>query len=113
MTLRATPTYWWGTHKESFARWRESKRNMKLRFMYDNTRMKEKYSGKDDPCDHLARWTKAWGIEPQPKWVHIFYHTLDRIPMNWYLETKLCYGMAEWEILREGFLLSFNFEDGF
>ena len=28
----------------------------------------EKYIGKDDPCDHLARWTKAWGMEPQLEW---------------------------------------------
>lgn len=32
---------------------------MKLRFGYANTKMIEKYSGKDDPCDHLTQWTKA------------------------------------------------------
>jgi len=59
LALHATPSYWWGTHKERFARWREYKRMMKLRFRYDNTIMIEKYSGKDDPRDHLVRWTKA------------------------------------------------------
>lgn len=55
---------------------------MKLRFGYANTRMNEKYSGKDGPREHLARWTKAWGEEPQQEWMHIFCHTLDAIPIN-------------------------------
>ena len=31
--------------------------------------------------------------------------------MNWYVETKLRHGTGEWDILREGFLLTFTFED--
>jgi len=75
--------------------------------------MTKKYSGKDDPHDHLEKWTKARGMELQPEWVHIFCHALDTIPMNWYLETKLRHSTAEWDILKEGFLLTFSFEDGF
>lgn len=67
---------------------------MKLRFRYENTRMIEKYTGKDDPREHLVRWTKAWGESPQLEWVHIFCHTLDTNPMNWYLETELHYGIT-------------------
>lgn len=52
-------------------------------------------------------------MEPQLKWVHLFCHTLDIIPMNWYLETELRHGTAKWDILREGFLMTFSFEDGF
>lgn len=44
--------------------------------------------------------------------MHILCHTLDTIPMNWYLETELRHGTVEWDILRERFLLMFNFEDG-
>jgi len=33
--------------------------------------------------------------------------------MNLYLETELCHGTTEWDILREHFLLTFSFEDGF
>jgi len=43
--------------------------------------------------------------------VHIFCHTLDTIPMNWYLEMELHLGTAEWDSLRECFLLTFSFED--
>jgi len=82
LALGATPSRWWGTHKEIFAGWKEYRRMMRLRFEYDNTQVTENYSGKDDRCNHLARWTKAWGTEPQPEWVHIFCHTLDIIPMN-------------------------------
>lgn len=86
---------------------------MKLRFGYANTHMTKKYNGKDDLREHLARWTKAWDEEPQPEWVHAFYHTLVIIPMNWYLETELHHKTTEWDVLRESFLLTFIFEDGF
>ena len=33
--------------------------------------------------------------------------------MNWYLETELHYGTTKWDILMEGFLLTFYFEDEF
>lgn len=76
-------------------------------------RIKDKYDGKDDPCAHLAKWAKAYGVTPQPKWVHLFCHTLDVISMNLYLETDLCHGIGKWDILREGFIMTFNFEDRF
>ncbi len=75
--------------------------------------MTEKYDGQDDPCTHLAKWAQAYGEKPQPEWVHLFYHTLDVIPMHWYVETELHHGTGEWNILREGFIMTFSFEDGF
>ena len=33
--------------------------------------------------------------------------------MNWYIETELHHGTGEWDILREGFMMTFSFEDGF
>lgn len=64
-------------------------------------------------CDHLAKWTDVYGVKPQPKWVHLFYHTLDFIPMNWYLETKLHHGTKEWDVLHQGFFMMFKSDDGF
>jgi len=72
-----------------------------------------KYDGRSDPHDHLAKWINGYGAEPQPEWVHLFCHTLDVIPMNWYLETELRHGMDERDILRHGFLMTFSFKDGF
>ena len=33
--------------------------------------------------------------------------------MNWYLEMELRHGTTEWDILRESFLLTLSFENGF
>jgi len=68
---------------------------------------------RDDPHDNFAKCTKVYGTELHPEWVHIFCHTLNIIPMNWYLETKLHHDTMEWDILREDFVRKFNFEYGF
>jgi len=64
-------------------------------------------------CAHLAKWMKAYGENPQLEWVHLFCHTLDVIPMNFYVETELRHGIGEWDILCKGFMMTFSFEDGF
>ncbi len=33
--------------------------------------------------------------------------------MNWYIETNLHHGIGEWDILCEGFMMTFSFGDGF
>ena len=33
--------------------------------------------------------------------------------MNWYIETENFHGIGEWDILREGFMMTFNIEDRF
>ena len=75
-------------------------------------RLIDKYNGQDDLRTHLAKWTQAYGEKPQPEWVHLFCHTIDVIPMKWYIETELRHGTGEWDILREGFMMTFSFEDG-
>jgi len=54
----------------------------------------------------------AYGEKPQPEWVHLFCHTLDVIPMNWYIEIELRHGTGEWDVLHEGLLMTVSFEDG-
>ena len=75
--------------------------------------MTYKYDGKDYPCAQLAKWAQAYGEKPQPEWVHLFYHTLDIVSMNWYVEIELRHGTCECDILCEGFMMTFNFENGF
>lgn len=87
LALCATSARWWGTHKDSFDGWWDYMRMMKLRFGHANTRMTKKYNGKDDPRYHLETWTKAWGMEPQPKLVHTIlsylgYNPHELIPRN-------------------------------
>lgn len=109
--LRATPTIWWGTHQRSFEDWRECRRTMRMQFEKPQMWLIDKYDRRDDPRTHLAKWTKVYGEEPQPEWVHLLCHTLDIIPINWYTETKLHHSTGEWDILHEGCLLTFTFED--
>ena len=111
LMLRAMPARWWGMHKDNFDGWREYRRMMRVQFGRPKVRLIEKYNGRSDSCNHLAKRTDAYGVEPQLKWVHLFCHTLDVIPMNWYLETKLYHGTNRWDILRQGFLMTFSFED--
>ena len=33
--------------------------------------------------------------------------------MNWYIEIELRHGTGEWDILHEGFMMTFSFEDRF
>lgn len=44
---------------------------------------------------------------------YTFCHTLDTIPMNWYLEIEVRHRTSKWDVLKERFLLTFNFEDVF
>lgn len=41
----------------------------------------------------------------------LIYHTLDVIPRNWYTEIEIRHGTTKWDVLHEGFLLTFSFED--
>lgn len=83
---------------------------MRLRFRIAQMQLADKYDRWDDPRIHLAKYSKVYGEEPQPEWVHLFYHTLDVISMNWYTEMELYHGTSEWDILRERFLLIFMFK---
>ena len=76
-------------HKDNFDGWHEYKRMMRVCFGCPKVRLTEKYDGRSDPRDHLEKCTDAYGAKMQPEWVHLFCHTLDVIPMNWYLEIEL------------------------
>lgn len=86
---------------------------MRTRFGKLKVQVIYKYENKDDPCKHLAKWAKAFGAKPQLESVHLFCHTLDVISMNWYSETELRHGTGESDILCKGFIMKFNFKDGF
>lgn len=99
-------------HKGSFENWRKCRRMMCTYFGKPKMQLTDKYDGWDDLCEHLAKWMKVYGENLQPKCVELFCHTLEVIPMNWYIETELHHGTSEWDILCEGFMLTFSFEDG-
>lgn len=82
LALCTVPAWWWGMHKGSFDDWHECRRMMRAQFGKPKMRLTNKYDGQNDPCVHMAKWMQDYEEKPQPKWVHLFYHTLDVIPMN-------------------------------
>lgn len=97
--------------KGSFDGWRECRGMMRLQFGKLRVKLTDKYNGEDDLRAHLAKWMQAYGEKPHPEWVHLFCHTFDVIPMNWYIEKELRHGTSEWDVLHEGFVVTSNFED--
>lgn len=76
-----------------------------------DTKKEVKYDGKVDLMEHSHQCTTVWEEIPEQEWVHGFIHTLEKIPMKWYLETQLWHGTVNWADLVKGFILTFTFED--
>jgi hypothetical protein len=53
----------------------------------------------------------TWSSIPKQEWTHLFVHTLDTIPKNWYIELEVCRGTTDWEELTQNFKVTFSFED--
>lgn len=64
--LRITPTQWWGMNKDKFDEWLGYRKMMRTWFSWPKVWVTKKYDGRNDSHDHLAKWTKVYGIEPQP-----------------------------------------------
>jgi hypothetical protein len=54
IALKATPTRWWGTHKETIIDWYQCKRLLCIRFGTEQkNNKKRKYDGQGAPMEHL------------------------------------------------------------
>jgi len=73
--------------------------------------MEVKYDCETNPREHIQLCTTTWKEIPQQEWVHRVIHTLETIPQNWYLERDLRHGIASWEDMVDGFILTFIVED--
>ena len=111
-TLRSTLARCWGAHKESLGGWKEFCKLKRLRFGHADMKITEKYDGQKYPHENLSRWTTTWGTKPQLEWVHMFFHSLDMIPQQWYLEIELCHGTTDWDEMIEALLLTYSFPNG-
>jgi len=47
------------------------------------------YSGMIDPREHILTCGYVWNELPKEAWPHMFVHTLDIIPRNWYIQLEL------------------------
>jgi len=53
--LRATPTRWWGMHKDNFDDCPVYKKMMRVQFGHPQVWLTKKYDRRNDPCNHLAK----------------------------------------------------------
>ena len=110
LVVKATPARWWHAHKENIASWDDFKRLMAIRFSNDKERLQQKYTGESDPRSHINICEHNWLDIPEDEWVHLFIHTLDTVPRNWYTNTELRRGTITWPVVIDSFLLTFTFE---
>ena len=89
MALQATPTRWWVAHKENITTWETCHRLFILRFGEDVEAVSSNYNGLTNPIVHIESCDKEWKHHNVDEWVHLFVHTLDTSPRNWYTETEL------------------------
>ena len=94
LALRATPARWWHTHKENIVSWGDCKRLTVIRFSNGTECLHQKYTGQSDPRSHIKICEQNWSDIPEDEWVHLFIHTLDTVPRNWYTKTELCKGIV-------------------
>ena len=110
MALRATSARWWTMHKRNITTWETCHIFLAVSFGDDAGCMNYRYDGQTNPRIHMEACVQAWMHRNGDEWVHLFVHTLDTIPKNWYTQTELCRGTETWSLLREGFQLTFGFE---
>jgi hypothetical protein len=100
LALKATPTRWWGAHKETITEWYQCKRLLRIRFGVEHTGNKQpKYDGLGTPAERLEVCKTLWKMTPPEEWSHHFIHILEGIPTNWYTDQEMRKGTKTWEIL--------------
>ena len=90
-------------HKRNNTTWETCHRLLAVILGNDVGGMKYNYDGQTNPRIHVVACVKAWKHTKVDEWVHLFVHTLDPIPKNWYTETELHRGTKTWSLLIEGF----------
>jgi hypothetical protein len=69
-----------------------------------------RYIGQSYLKTHVQSCEEAKSNIPQEKWVHNFINTLDRKPINWYLQEKLWLNTVYWHGMTQKFIATFLFE---
>jgi hypothetical protein len=84
---------------------------LQVKFKTKTKYILQKHIGLILPTDHLTQCTTTWSLVPKHEWTHLFVHTLDTIPKNWYIELEVCRGITDWEELTCNFKVTFSFEN--
>ena len=87
--LKATPARWWGAHKKSITNWPHYRRLMEVIFGEEVTLVYHKYSGLENPMEHLNQCRIVFAEYSREEWVHHFIHALEMTPRTWYASMEL------------------------
>ena len=58
-----------------------------------------RYDGWNDSTGHLIECQTLWALRPRDEWVHAFVHTLEEMPISWYVAAELHRTITTWEDL--------------
>ena len=65
IALKATPSHWWGTHKEKINNWFQCKRLLRIRFGAEQeNKILVKHDGFGKPKEHVDRCMVQWRLVP-------------------------------------------------
>lgn len=112
VALQATPARWWTVHKESIDSWEQCRRLMTVGFGVITDSFTEHYSGLTDPGEHLLTCGYRWSDVPREGWTHMFVHTLDVVPREWYAQLELRRETSTWETMTLRFVHTFDAWEG-
>ena len=68
---------------------------LEIRFSENVSYVGQKYIGFMYHVDHLENYCVTWRMIPRQEWVHLFIHTLDTVPKNWYTLVELQLGTID------------------
>ena len=91
VALQSTLATWWVNHHNSLPQWEDVAITLRARFQEaSQPHFIEKYQGDSDPIEHLNHCEYNWKKAGYPKflWMHNFIHSLDTIPLAWYLKEE-------------------------
>lgn len=71
-----------------------------------------RYVGKSSFYDHIDYCVVVWNkyLIIEEEWINRFFHTLETVPINYYVYQELRHSIRTWTRLVEIFLDTFNFE---
>jgi hypothetical protein len=111
LSLKDTPTIWWGAHKETIIDWYQCKRLPRIRFGIEHIGNKQqKYDRLGTLEKHLEACKTRGKMTPPEEWSYHFIHTLEVISKNWYTDQEMRKETKTWATLQQNFTITFSFE---
>jgi hypothetical protein len=91
VVVKGTPTFLWEMHCVDIHEWVHVVECFKFRFHpMTNSKLVRWYKGIEDCQDHIYFFERCWMAKniSRTKWVHRFGHTMDMVPISWYIQEE-------------------------